>query len=183
MYHHYEKGIIHLARAASAEVWPSIGGWSLSNPLPVMAKDAAIHARFCQQCVELIEEYGFDGIDINWNQAPAVHAPAVHAAVLHLELGASVHHGDHGRWGSTLPYNVGGTDDGLVDVRPHVELWGLESEIACWHELREKFSEDEVTDMDISEMMLNEDWPSKLRKAHLKKIESVLSVSHSSQYL
>ena len=30
----------------------------------------------------------------------------------------------------------GETDDGLVDMRTEVELWGLESEIARWHEIR-----------------------------------------------
>lgn len=28
-YHHYEKGLIHLVHAAGAEIYPSIGGWTL----------------------------------------------------------------------------------------------------------------------------------------------------------
>ena len=28
------------------------------------------------------------------------------------------------------------TDDGLVDVRPTVELWGLDAEVKRWRELR-----------------------------------------------
>jgi len=65
-HHHYEKGLIHLVKSAGAEIWPSIGGWSLSDPFPVMAKNPASRNRFAQQCIELIEEYGFDGIDIDW---------------------------------------------------------------------------------------------------------------------
>lgn len=59
--HFYEKGIIYLAKKAGAEVWPSIGGWSLSDPFPVMAKNEGSRQRFASQCIELIEEYGFDG--------------------------------------------------------------------------------------------------------------------------
>ncbi|KAL7530181.1 hypothetical protein ACHAXR_003348, partial [Thalassiosira sp. AJA248-18] len=59
-HHFYEKGLLHLVKAAGAEIWPSIGGWSLSDPFPVMAKNAGARANFAQKCVELIEEYGFD---------------------------------------------------------------------------------------------------------------------------
>jgi len=65
-HHFYEKGLLHLVKAAGAEIWPSIGGWSLSDPFPVMAKNEVSRTRFAEQCVELIEEYGFDGIDIDW---------------------------------------------------------------------------------------------------------------------
>ena len=60
-----------------------------------------------------------------------------------------------------------GTDDGLVDVRPRVQLWGLDSEIVRWHELRKDPSNEELSDTDISELVLDEDWPSKLRKEHI----------------
>lgn len=65
-FHHYEEGLIYLARQSGAEIWPSIGGWSLSDPFPVMAKNKASREKFVSKCVELIEAYGFDGIDIDW---------------------------------------------------------------------------------------------------------------------
>ena len=46
------------------EVYPSIGGWTLSNNFPKMAADAAARATFATNCVKLIEAYDFDGIDI-----------------------------------------------------------------------------------------------------------------------
>ena len=69
----------------------------------------------------------------------------------------------------------GSTDDGLVDVRPEVELWGIESEIVRWHELRNMDEHLELTNTDISEMVFEEDWPSKLQKLHLEKIQSQIS--------
>ena len=64
MSHKYEEGLIYQAHAAGAEVYPSIGGWSLSDPFPVMAANADSRARFAQQCVDLIKSYNFDGIDL-----------------------------------------------------------------------------------------------------------------------
>ena len=64
MAHNYEEGLIYLAHQAGAEVYPSIGGWSLSDPFPVMAANAESRARFASQCVELIKNYNFDGIDL-----------------------------------------------------------------------------------------------------------------------
>ena len=60
-HHFYEKGLLHLVKQAGAEIWPSIGGWSLSDPFPVMAKNPASRKRFAEQCIELIEDHGFDG--------------------------------------------------------------------------------------------------------------------------
>lgn len=64
--HRSEEGLIHLAHAAGAEVYPSLGGWSLSDPFPAMAADGEARRNFVEKCVELIEEYGFDGLDIDW---------------------------------------------------------------------------------------------------------------------
>ena len=64
-----------------------------------------------------------------------------------------------------------GTDEGLVDIRPHVELWGCDSEVARWYELRDNPANDELSNLDISLVVLNEDWPTKLRKEHSAKLE------------
>jgi len=55
--------LIHLAHAAGAEVYPSIGGWSLSDPFPAMAKDPVARENFANKCIELIEEYESDHIE------------------------------------------------------------------------------------------------------------------------
>ncbi|KAL7521899.1 hypothetical protein ACHAWX_006594 [Stephanocyclus meneghinianus] len=65
-YHTYEQGLIYLVHAAGAEIYPSIGGWTLSDPFPAMAADSTARANFAQNCVDLIKAYNFDGIDIDW---------------------------------------------------------------------------------------------------------------------
>ena len=50
----------------TAEIYPSIGGWTLSDNFPTLAASAASRANFANQCVDLIKEYDFDGIDIDW---------------------------------------------------------------------------------------------------------------------
>lgn len=53
-------------------VWISIGGWSFNDPGPyrsvftTIAGDNRLSARFAQNCVDFMNEYGFDGVDIDW---------------------------------------------------------------------------------------------------------------------
>eukprot|EP00804_Cyclotella_cryptica_P020277 CCRYP_015903-RA/>CCRYP_015903-RA protein AED:0.05 eAED:0.05 QI:474/1/1/1/1/0.9/10/478/2037 len=65
-FHDTSTGLIHLAHANGVEVYPSIGGWTLSDPFPAMAAGPSARDHFAQKCVELIQEYQFDGIDIDW---------------------------------------------------------------------------------------------------------------------
>ena len=57
----------------------------------------------------------------------------------------------------------GATDGGLSDYRPFVRAWGLKVEIKRHAEL--KIKHPNKSDTEISEMVLAEDWPSKLRKS------------------
>ena len=66
----------------------------------------------------------------------------------------------------------GATDDGLVDVRPMVDFWGMDSEVDRWHELRSKACYVNLSDTEISDMVLEEDWPSKMKAAHAANIDS-----------
>lgn len=68
----------------------------------------------------------------------------------------------------------GGTDDGLVDVRPMVGLWGTDTEIARWHELRDMEENKDKSDTDISEMVLDEDIPSQLREMHNSAVNTTM---------
>jgi GH18 family chitinase len=60
----YETGLISQAHSAGVEVYPSIGGWTLSNLFPQLAADPKSRVDFANNCVKLIEAYDFDGIDI-----------------------------------------------------------------------------------------------------------------------
>jgi len=64
--HKYEEGLIYQAHAAGAEIYPSLGGWSLSHPFPAMSANTQTRATFVQKCIELIVDYNFDGIDLDW---------------------------------------------------------------------------------------------------------------------
>ena len=60
-HHDYEKGLIHLVHSAGAEIYPSIGGWTLSDAFPALAASATARAAFAQNCINLILDYEFDG--------------------------------------------------------------------------------------------------------------------------
>lgn len=66
----------------------------------------------------------------------------------------------------------GGMDDGLVDVRPFVDMWGIESEIELWHKLRNLPENEQLSDTDISELVLTKDLPTTLRKKHIAELEA-----------
>ena len=65
-HHDLSKGLVYLAKQAGVEVMPSIGGWTLSDNFPTIAASASRREHFANQCVKLIDNYGFDGIDLDW---------------------------------------------------------------------------------------------------------------------
>ena len=66
------------------------------------------------------------------------------------------------------------TDKGLVDVRPTVELWGLDSEVKRWHELWSAEEHADLTDTNLLEIVLAEDWTAKLRQKHNAAIDNTI---------
>ena len=56
-----------------------------------------------------------------------------------------------------------------------VELWGNDSEVKRYLELRSLPSNATLTNTDIAEMVLEEDWPSKLKAQHELKVNGVTS--------
>ena len=62
--HKYDTGLIYQAHNAGVEIYPSIGGWTLSDPFPPMAANPEARLKFANNCVRLIESYDFDGIDM-----------------------------------------------------------------------------------------------------------------------
>ncbi|WP_281613912.1 glycosyl hydrolase family 18 protein [Flammeovirga sp. SubArs3] len=59
-------GMIKIAHDNGIRVMASIGGWSMCKHFPEMAADPVKKQRFLDDCKILIDEYGFDGIDIDW---------------------------------------------------------------------------------------------------------------------
>ena len=67
----------------------------------------------------------------------------------------------------------GATDAGLRDVRDNVRLWGMKSEIARHAELSAMPENKNKTPLEISIMVLNEDWPLRKRKRMYTKLKGV----------
>ena len=55
-----------LAHRHGVRVLLSVGGWDDSNNFPAVASEAAGRMRFAHSCAGRIREFGFDGIDIDW---------------------------------------------------------------------------------------------------------------------
>ena len=53
-----------------------------------------------------------------------------------------------------------------------VNMWGLDVEIERWAELRALDSNKHLSDTDISELILEEDWPAKMKAKHKANIDS-----------
>lgn len=60
------KSIMELAKQHGTKVVLSIGGWETSNNYPQVAADPQKRENFAHWCVKHIQQYGFDGIDIDW---------------------------------------------------------------------------------------------------------------------
>lgn len=58
--------LVDISHAWGVKVMPSIGGWTLSENFPTVAADPATRAHFASECVRILKEYKFDGIDIDW---------------------------------------------------------------------------------------------------------------------
>ena len=65
-YHEHNMGIINLAHRVGVEVYPSIGGWTLSDNFPTLSANAASRDAFAKNCVDILTYHNFDGIDIDW---------------------------------------------------------------------------------------------------------------------
>ena len=55
-----------LAHKHGVKLMVSIGGWTLSDLFPAIAASAQLRAAFADNCVKLIKDYDFDGIDMDW---------------------------------------------------------------------------------------------------------------------
>lgn len=64
--HDTKSSLIHQAHANGVKVVLSIGGWTWSSAFPAIAANESSRKIFAGSCVALIQKYGFDGIDIDW---------------------------------------------------------------------------------------------------------------------
>ncbi len=64
----YDKksSLVYNAHKNGVKVVVSIGGWTWSSAFPAIAANEASRTKFANSCVEHIQKYGFDGIDIDW---------------------------------------------------------------------------------------------------------------------
>ena len=60
--HRYKEGLTYRSHVVGTQVYPSIGGWSLSSTFPIVASSDRGRRRFADECVGLIDDYGFDGV-------------------------------------------------------------------------------------------------------------------------
>ena len=60
------QSLTALAHHRGVRVLLSIGGWEDSGNFPAVAADSSCRIRFAASCTGAIREYGFDGIDIDW---------------------------------------------------------------------------------------------------------------------
>jgi chitinase len=44
----------------------SVGGWSGSTYFPIVAATASARSRLSASCLQIVEKYGLDGLDIDW---------------------------------------------------------------------------------------------------------------------
>lgn len=65
-YHDSTKSLPYLAHQAGIKLLPSIGGWNDSGNFPGIAASPAKRQTFISACINLINTYKFDGIDLDW---------------------------------------------------------------------------------------------------------------------
>ncbi len=61
-YHEHNTGLIYRAHQVGTEVFPSIGGWTLSDNFPSVAANPTAREKFAENCIKILRYYDFDGV-------------------------------------------------------------------------------------------------------------------------
>ena len=68
----YSRVIALKERKSDLEVWVSIGGWDMNDPgatsttFSDLAASSSKQVAFFQSLTSFLNEYGFDGVDLDW---------------------------------------------------------------------------------------------------------------------
>lgn len=65
-FYNYDKGLIGRAHMNAVEIYASVGGIGSAETFSRIAASAEARKTFAQSCVALINNYNFDGLDIDW---------------------------------------------------------------------------------------------------------------------
>lgn len=60
------SNMVDLAHSKGTKVVLSLGGWTLSTHFPEVAAVPEKRTRFAQECVRMIRQFDFDGVDMDW---------------------------------------------------------------------------------------------------------------------
>lgn len=71
-YHLSNQKLSDYAHAANCKLLVSVGGWTYSANFPGIAADPAFRAAFAHDCNTMVQLYGLDGIDIDWEYPSTV---------------------------------------------------------------------------------------------------------------
>ncbi len=61
-YHEHNTGLIYRAHQVGTEVFPSIGGWTLSDNFPSVSANPTAREKFAENCIKILRYYDFDGV-------------------------------------------------------------------------------------------------------------------------
>jgi GH18 family chitinase len=59
-------GLVNRAHQTGVQVLISVGGWGLDPQFEELAANPSTRARFIKATMEIVDQYGFDGVDIDW---------------------------------------------------------------------------------------------------------------------
>ena len=61
-----DTDLVSLAHSHGVKVMLSVGGWDDSGNFPAVASADSLRAAFAHSCVGALRDFGFDGIDVDW---------------------------------------------------------------------------------------------------------------------
>jgi chitinase len=143
------QGLVQRAHAAGVKVLISVGGWNNGDDSGFVGMAASSTARstFVNNVITLIDNYGLDGVDIDWEYPDPNTSEATNYATLMSQLSTAMH--DRGKlltaavvakdwYGAGIPSSVFGYVDYLVlmaydrTTQPHSTYAYADSSITYW---------------------------------------------------